>query len=676
MGPLFEKIQSNVRYPEPRTQSRLLSLLPESTVLYAALPNYGDTSHQLLTVFQEELKENAKLREWYEKGEMATEGPKIENAIEEFYELSLYLGDEIVVSAAPTGKTDPEFVMVAEARKPGLKEFLPKVLKDLAGKSSPGIRVLDAAELATAKAGLPERPVVLVRPDLIVLGESLATVRRFNDRIEKNVQGLASAEFGQRLGQAYEGGATIVAGLDLEKILQKDGPKDEKSRELLQRTGFSDMKYLVWEHKGTNRRQVSQFELSFTGSRRGIASWVAAPGAMGSLDFVSPKAVIAGSILLKDPAQVFDDIAELATASNPNAMEQLGQMEQRMGVSLRNDVLGRLSGEIAVELDTLPPQVPKWKLMLKTKDPSGMLAMLRTFFAASKMITGEVDVDGVTYHTLSIPSPGAPTAITYAMVDGYLIVASSHDALADAISLHRSGESLAKSGKLAESLPGDSTEVSGLLYEDPRAVSALSLRNMAPEMADSLLMSTGDIPPAVVALYGDEKALREASRSGGIDFAGAMIVAAVAVPNLIRARVAANESSAVAMVRTANTAQIAYSMTYPQKGYAHDLATLGPNPDGTNNLSSRHAGLIDSTLGNSTCTAGVWCSKSGYRFTITTSCKLQNCKEYVVTATPESSSTGTRNFCSTSDALVRFQFGAPMSAAVTAAECRKWPPLY
>lgn len=95
--------------------------------------------------------------------------------------------------------------------------------------------------------------------------------------------------------------ATIVAGLDVQTILKKDGPKDDKDRALLERTGFSDMKYVVWDHKSINGQETSQFELSFTGPRRDVASWVAAPGPMGSLDFVSPKAAIAASILLKDP---------------------------------------------------------------------------------------------------------------------------------------------------------------------------------------------------------------------------------------------------------------------------------------------------------------------------------------------------------------------------------------
>src|SRR5438105_236512 len=53
-----------------------------------------------------------------------------------------------------------------------------------------------------------------------------------------------------------------------------------------------------------------------------------------------------------------------------------------------------------------------------------------------------------------------------------------------------------------------------------------------------------------------------------------LIIAAIAIPNLLRARIAANESSAVASVRTLNTAQISYNSAYPTVGYAATLAAL------------------------------------------------------------------------------------------------------
>ena len=85
------------------------------------------------------------------------------------------------------------------------------------------------------------------------------------------------------------------------------------------------------------------------------------------------------------------------------------------------------------------------------------------------------------------------------------------------------------------------------------------------------------------------------------------IILAIAIPNLLRARISANESAATSTVRTINTAQITYSTTYPEQGYARDLATLGGNC--TSGGTAEHACLLDGQLGQANCTAGVWCQK-------------------------------------------------------------------
>lgn len=54
-----------------------------------------------------------------------------------------------------------------------------------------------------------------------------------------------------------------------------------------------------------------------------------------------------------------------------------------------------------------------------------------------------------------------------------------------------------------------------------------------------------------------------------------LIIAAIAIPNLLRARIAANEASAVATLRSINSAQVAYQATYPAVGFARDLPSLG-----------------------------------------------------------------------------------------------------
>jgi hypothetical protein len=118
-GHLFEKLQHEVQFPGPRAESRLLPLLPESTMSYAAFPNYGGAASQTIAVFRQELQESPVLREWWKQGQVAAVGPKIEDSLDKFSQLSQYLGDEISVSGTMEGR-EPNLLIVAEIRKAGL----------------------------------------------------------------------------------------------------------------------------------------------------------------------------------------------------------------------------------------------------------------------------------------------------------------------------------------------------------------------------------------------------------------------------------------------------------------------------------------------------------------------------------------------------------------------------
>ena len=677
LGQLFQKIRDGVQLPPDRMQSGLLPLLPESTLFYAALPNYGEPSHQALRIFQQELQQSAVLREWWQHGSMAVTGPKLEDALKKFYQLSQYLGDEVVVSGTREGQKDPRVLVIAESRKPGLKEFLTQAEKDLGGESSSALRVLDVDELAGAKdSGSSKGPVVVVRPDYVMVGSDLETLRKVNARLERKEVEFGSTPFGQRVAQAYDSGLSAVGAVDLQGVLAQLPRSTEQNEKLLQRTGFSDMKYLVWQHRSAGGQASSEVELSFTGPRRGIAAWLAAPGALGSLDFVSPDATIAGAVLLNNPARIFDQVKELSTISNPKAFVAVTQMEQGLNLSLRDDLIQRLQGEVAFEMDSLTETSPVWKVILRVDDPERTQAVLSKLMAMAPVRPQYSEEDGVGYHTLQVPSAQKTVEVAYAFVDGYLIIASSREKISEAVHMHRTGGSLAKSPKLTNQLPpGNLSEVSGLFYEDPAAVMALSMQRAMPGLAASLWQTTPATPPVVVCAYGEPSALREVSKSGGANVGAMMIVAAIAMPNLIRARTAANDSSAVATIRTANTAQIAYATSFPDRGYARDFARLGPDPGGSGTPTTEHANLIDPALGNPSCTAGAWCVKSGFRFSIKAVCLAQQCGEYVVVATPESSGTGMRSFCSTSDAVVRFRMGEPLVSPVSVKECRSWPAL-
>ena len=122
-----------------------------------------------------------------------------------------------------------------------------------------------------------------------------------------------------------------------------------------------------------------------------------------------------------------------------------------------------------------------------------------------------------------------------------------------------------------------------------------------------------------------------------------LIIASIAIPNLLRARISANEAAAVSGVRTINTVQITYISTYPTIGYATSLAALGGTTCAPATASS--ACLIDSQLASG--------SKSGYSFVISGT-EGTPAATYQVIASPMSpNQTGVRSFCSFADAVPR-----------------------
>jgi type IV pilus assembly protein PilA len=129
-----------------------------------------------------------------------------------------------------------------------------------------------------------------------------------------------------------------------------------------------------------------------------------------------------------------------------------------------------------------------------------------------------------------------------------------------------------------------------------------------------------------------------------------LIIAAIAIPNLMRARMAANDSSAAASVRSINTAEIAYFAAFPTLGYPALMSTLGgaaPCAPGT-----ASACMID----NSMATNGGGNGKSGYNFNATGSASAGGVNDqFYSTGTPFGTTSGTRAYCSYEDAVLRLQ---------------------
>jgi len=119
-----------------------------------------------------------------------------------------------------------------------------------------------------------------------------------------------------------------------------------------------------------------------------------------------------------------------------------------------------------------------------------------------------------------------------------------------------------------------------------------------------------------------------------------LVIAAIAIPNFLRSKISANEAAAVSNVRTINTAETTYSITYPEVGYADELTKLSYASSGPPTQNA--AGLLDWVLGCATQP----CTKTGYAFAISNTSGTP-VVAYKVTAVPAlQGQTGIRGFCS------------------------------
>lgn len=152
-----------------------------------------------------------------------------------------------------------------------------------------------------------------------------------------------------------------------------------------------------------------------------------------------------------------------------------------------------------------------------------------------------------------------------------------------------------------------------------------------------------------------------------------LIIAAIAIPSLLRSRIAANDTAAAATLRTINSSQITYAAAYPAQGFANTLAALGPgNPavvcTNPANVTVASACLIDGVIG---CTSAGGCPKTGYNYFLTATATAPPYTDYTASAGPITWGTsGSANWCSFEDAVIRSTKGlaTPPTASITTPE--------
>jgi hypothetical protein len=534
----FSKLRekfSEIPAPAPRYQSQILPLLPSDTVLYIGIPNLGDALEQANQIFQQELSQSEVLQQWWSKIVQSNQGPTPEQLIAEIRTLSQYLGDEVVITVpGDSASSDAGPILLAEVRQAGLKDYLQNHLTDTLRNShgTSDVHVVDPQTLSTLSAD-QKGMIMLVRQNMLIVGGDAASVGRMNAQIDSGTKLFPGTDFGQRILNVYSHGAEIVFALNFAQILesseQKSASASSGESKALQNSGFSDLKYIVATRSEGPGQGDNRITLEFTGQRHGIASWLAAPAPMGSLDYVSANAGVAVSFVAKQPALMLDDLFSTIGASDPNFSQSLDRANAELGLDIRNDLASALGGEMTLALDGPVLPTPSWKMVIEVNDSGALqLAIEKLVQALNReaeksnqpgVTLDQTQVGGRTFYTIHSQVAALSTEYDYTFADGYLLVAPSRALLLSALQTHANGTSLALSASFRSLLPSDNqANFSAMVYQNLSPILKPLSSQITPRELALLQQLAADAKPSVICAYGESDRIQVASNGRLFDF--------------------------------------------------------------------------------------------------------------------------------------------------------------
>ncbi|MFN2452856.1 MAG: FecR domain-containing protein [Pyrinomonadaceae bacterium] len=509
----------NARVPRPgvRYSTRLLDAMPEGTVLYAALPNLGATISESYKVMQERINGNAALREWWEKKNNASaQGkPGLNEIIARVRDWGAQLGDEIAVSATINAQGQPEGALVlAELRDPAnVRTFLEEQLRQLqtiATKNEPVVNIIDDP-LASSFAGTQgtqqsAQPQVFVwlHDDLIAVALDVPTLRKLAATLDANAAGnsFKATAFYSRIASLYKDGAGLVVAADLQKIVpqlaskQTPNANDGRGLEAARQLGLFNLKDFILEQKQTDGKTHSRAVLSFDDMHHGIQSWLAAPGPMGSLEYISPDASVVAAFVVKNPVSLVDDLLGSLRTLDPQLLQHLNDFEHEHAINFRNDFAAPLGGEFAFTVDGPVLPTPSWKMIFEVYDSQRLQQTFERAVAEMNKYAAQENRKGFawehadagagrTFYTLRSIDFGLE--INYTFADGYMIVAPSRALVDRALRFHEARTTLLHAPRFVAALPQDGAA----------NFSAIFYHNLAPllePLAQRVANSAGNLP--------------------------------------------------------------------------------------------------------------------------------------------------------------------------------------
>jgi hypothetical protein len=477
----LNKELSRVPQPGVRNSTRLLDLMPENTIVYAALPNLTSTIVESHRIMQERINQNAALKEWWEKEQSGHHGPNVDQVINSIREFGDYLGEEIAVSVSLNNKNEPLApVVLAELKNSnGFRAFLEQqVAKYAKSTDKPDIRFIDDPSTATAPTEKGKTIFVWIQNDLFAASPDL---QQLQSLAKGGTNSFTSSPFHNRIAEVYQQGAGLVVAANLERIIAQTKAQRSKEvngdrhEEALNKLGVLNVKYLVLDQNQSDGKTHTRASLSFSDAQHGIPSWLAAPGPMGSLEYISPDANVVAGFVVKDPVKLVDDLLGVVETVSPDLKKNLDQQQADHGLDIRKDIAAPLGGEFAFAIDGPILPTPAWKMVFEVNDSAHLQQTLERLvvevnkeaakFGKAGLVWDRADIGGRTYYVLRSADFGVEVNYTY--VNGYVVMGPSRAMVERSVRSQESGYSLLRSARFTAGLPIDgNANFSAIFYQN------------------------------------------------------------------------------------------------------------------------------------------------------------------------------------------------------------------
>ena len=277
----------------------------------------------------------------------------------------------------------------------------------------------------------------------------------------------------------------------------------------------------------------SRADLTFANERQGVASWLAEPASMGSLEFISPDASMVSSAVIKNPKSIVEEVFKMIGAGSPDFSEHLSEFESKTGVSVVNDMAAPLGGEVTWAFDGPMIPTPRWKLIFEVYDPTTLQSTIEKLVDSfnregadhgHSLQLSKRQINSRTYYVIS--SPNQPNVeVDYTFVDSYLIAAPDTATISRAIQSREAGYSLPHSSTFKALLPSDGyTNFSAIFYHNigpvigPLAEQAKSSGALTTQQRQSIDALTANSAPGLIYAYGEPDSIVVASNTGFMGF--------------------------------------------------------------------------------------------------------------------------------------------------------------